>query len=203
MVVSHKAYIFRFSISDDERDDCAYTIQKHSPFKTMEYEVEMYAHLPIEGIGMAEKTFLHSLWQYDSITALHEGLGENGYCRTGIKWRIRGKQSSLEGETEKDGQPGTIEARIMHGTLDADHINNWVTVLERIVHIVRALPDHEFRDFLGGFVTCRTPDQLLRMLEVPDEIRQYWLDPKRRDAEDDFWEYPDRDVVDWNNPFSK
>ncbi|KAI1365595.1 hypothetical protein F5Y08DRAFT_327932 [Xylaria arbuscula] len=190
-----------YSPDEDQRTKYADAVQKHRPARKLEYETQMKANLPGDGLEWQEEEFLRHVWQYDSITVLHQGLGENYYCRTGIKWRIRGRESSLDGETELDRQPGTIEARIMHGTLDAYHINNWVTVLERIVHVVRDYQDKAFQDFLGEFIVDRTIGRLLELLGVSDEIKQYWLDPKRRDGQNQYWQYPDRDVVDWKEPF--
>ncbi|KAI0905813.1 hypothetical protein F4823DRAFT_627555 [Ustulina deusta] len=194
-----------FSVVDEERRDCAGAIQaSHPPSQRREYEAIMEANVPVDRVTKDERKLLYYLWQYDSITALNEGLGQNQYCRTGIKWRIRGQNSSLEEypqEPEEPKEPGTIEVRIMQGTLDADHINNWVVVLEHIVHVVRNLSEEKFQVFLRQFLACRTYEQLLTLLHVPDDIQEYWKDPKRRDSKREFWEYPDKDEVDWIDPF--
>lgn len=61
-----------------------------------------------------QKVILYYIWHYNSITELHEGLGQNQYCRPGVKWRIRGKNTSLQGYGDPDvvPEPGTIEVRI-------------------------------------------------------------------------------------------
>ncbi|KAI0508476.1 hypothetical protein F5B22DRAFT_649969 [Xylaria bambusicola] len=191
-----------FSIDQQQRQDCANVLPaNHPPRQRMQYDGELMQNVPSENIETVEKKFLQNLWRYDSITDLHRGLGESKYCRTGIKWRIRGKDISTERAPRGDDQPGTIEARIMHGTLDADNINNWVIVLGRIVHVVRDYSDAEFRAFLASFLLSRSPGQLLVLLKVPDEVLRYWMDPKRRDTQGRYWEYPDRDLVDWQQPF--
>ncbi|KAK5634783.1 hypothetical protein RRF57_010496 [Xylaria bambusicola] len=191
-----------FSSDEQERQACASTIPANNPpLQRMNCDRELIRNVPLQRLGDVWRKFLQNLWQYGSITELHKGLGESQYCRTGIKWRIRGKNSSTERATQDDEQPGTIEARIMHGTLDADNINNWVIVLERIVHVVRNFSDDEFREFLSEFLSSRSPGRLLALLEVPEEVRQYYVDPKRRDTQDMYWEYPDHDLVDWNQPF--
>ncbi|KAI0399699.1 hypothetical protein F4802DRAFT_602759 [Xylaria palmicola] len=190
-----------------ERRSCARAVPpKHSETAKNRYTSEMREIVPARGVIRDDMrtSFLYCVWQYDSINALHYGLGENQLCRTGVKWRIRGAESSLDGQIGEIGatpQPGTIEVRIMQGTLDADHINNWVVVLEHIVRAVRDLSNNDFRDLLTQFLLDNTQGRLLALLGVPEDVRQYWLDPKRRDAADEWWEYPDRDVVDWNDPF--
>jgi hypothetical protein len=104
-------------------------------------------------------------------------------------------------ELAQSQQPGTVEVRIMQGTLDADHINNWVVVLQHIVQAVRNLSDEDFQALLAQFVLDQTRERLLTVLGVPDDVRDYWLDGKRRDATDSWWEYPDKDKVDWGEPF--
>ncbi|KAI0553487.1 hypothetical protein F4679DRAFT_571185 [Xylaria curta] len=203
--------LWRALYSDvNQRNDCAGAIMNnYSPAVKRAYTAEFAKNIPHRNQSLTETQYgiLHYIWHYHSIDDLHYALGENKYCRTGIKWRIRGKHSSLHAyedpdvEYEEGQQPGTIEVRIMHGTLDADHINNWVTVLERVAHVVRNLSDEEFSEILNQFISNQTRERLLELLGVPDDIRQYWLDRKRRDAGDRYWEYPDRDLVDWRQPF--
>jgi len=144
---------------------------------------------------------VYYIWQYKSINELNIGLGENPRARTGLKWRVRGKYSSQEKTNECAPQPGTVEVRIMQGTLDADHINNWVAFLERIVHVVRNLTNHEFRTLLDTWLAQPTGAKLLEVLGLPEDLQKYWTDPKRRDENNEWWEYPDKDKVDWGEPF--
>ncbi|KAI0184001.1 hypothetical protein EV127DRAFT_413607 [Xylaria flabelliformis] len=194
----------------EQRNDCAGAItNNYSPAIKRAYTAEFAKNIPHQHQSLTETQhgILYYIWHYHSIDDLHFALGENKYCRTGIKWRIRGKYSSLSAyddpdvEYEEGQQPGTIEVRIMHGTLDADHINNWATVLERVTHVVRNLSDEAFSEILNQFLANQTRERLLELLGVPDDIRQYWLDPKRRDAANKYWEYPDGDLVDWRQPF--
>jgi hypothetical protein len=174
----------------------------HPPDIEAAYEAESRANVSDENLTDDQKEFIWYMWQISSINNLNEVLGENIFCKTGIKWRVRGKESSLEiYEGDDDPQPGTVEVRIMQGTLDADHINNWVVVLEHIVDVVRNLSDDEFRELLNQFAADQTRDRLLSLLNVPDAIRLYWLDPKRRDGADDWWEYPDLDRVNFGELF--
>ncbi|KAI1175384.1 hypothetical protein F4777DRAFT_598563 [Nemania sp. FL0916] len=173
--------------------------QKQTYADEMAANVSRNANMPDQ-----YRELIYLIWQYPSITALHQGLGESTLVRTGIKWQIRGVNSSLERPAANDpsaSQPGTIEVRIMQGTLDADHINNWVAVLEKVCHAVRDLSDNDFRQLLDQFLNSPTRDGLLQVLGVSDSVRQYWRDRKRRDAMDRYWEYPDHDMVDWNQPF--
>ncbi|KAI0967068.1 hypothetical protein F4678DRAFT_475506 [Xylaria arbuscula] len=191
-----------FSPSPERREEDAPAMPNSHPRMKVEFGFQMLDHVPASEITQQERLFLHYVWHYDSINFLDFGLGENTVCRTGIKWRIRGRNSSLEKQFGEHTSPGTIEARIMHGTLDADHINNWVRLLEHIVHVVRDYSATDYRDALRRFVQNRTLDQLLDVLQVSDDLKAYWRDPKRRDSEDKYWEYPDKDLVDWTDPFN-
>ncbi|KAI8949745.1 hypothetical protein F4801DRAFT_603090 [Xylaria longipes] len=195
-----------FATEGIERRRCSSAVVFSYPTATKRvYTTEFTNNTPCFNANMTknQKIMLYYIWMYNSINHLHEALGENYYCRAGVKWRIRGKYSSLQGYEDPDvvPEPGTIEVRIMHGTLDADHINNWVSVLERITYVVRNLTDYDFQELLNQFMLDQTRERLLTLLGVPDDIRQYWLDRKRRDAGNNYWEYPDRDKVDWEDPF--
>ncbi|KAI0421201.1 hypothetical protein F5X98DRAFT_391121 [Xylaria grammica] len=182
-----------------ERRTCAGIPQRYHPeAKRREFEAQMEANVPSNAVS---DEFIFYLWQFDSINALNEGLGQNDFCKPGVRWRIRGVDSSLDGNIFAVGEPGTIEVRVMHGTLDADNINNWVIVLEHIVDVVRTFDDEKFKDLLAQHLADERPDRLLHLLGVPDDIREYWRDPKRRDEGDRYWEYPDKDLVDWVDPF--
>ncbi|KAI0450642.1 hypothetical protein F5B21DRAFT_489901 [Xylaria acuta] len=203
--------LWRALFADDrvERTICARAvINNYSPALKNVYLTQFAYNVPTTNPNLTQDqtTVLYYIWSYDSISHLHESLGENSYSRPGIKWRIRGKHSSLEEYDDEHGraqapEPGTIEVRIMQGTLDADHINNWVTVLERVTHVVRTLSDEDFSELLNQFLNNQTREQLLTLLGVPNDIREYWLDRNRRDAGNHYWEYPDRDLVDWRDPF--
>lgn len=157
---------------------------------------------PSYNLTQKQETILYLLWQIDNITDLHYALGETDVSRTGVKWRVRGTQSSLEDyESSPSPQPGTVEIRIMQGTLDADHINNWVVVLERIMHATRNLSNADFQGLLSQFVINPTQELLLFLLGVPADIQEYWADAKRRNQSNTWWEYPDQDRVDWDQPF--
>ncbi|GAW20184.1 hypothetical protein ANO14919_096810 [Xylariales sp. No.14919] len=182
-----------------ERRTCAGIPQRYHPeAKRREFEAQMEANVPSNAVS---DEFIFYLWQFDSINALNEGLGQNDFCKPGVRWRIRGVDSSLDGNIFAVGEPGTIEVRVMHGTLDADNINNWVIVLEHIVDVVRTFDDEKFKDLLAQHLADERPDRLLHLLGVPDDTREYWRDPKRRDEDDRYWEYPDKDLVDWADPF--
>ncbi|KAF2967179.1 hypothetical protein GQX73_g6406 [Xylaria multiplex] len=191
-----------YSRSQSEREECASIPQRHLGDKKLGFEADMNANVPCGDLIWTSNVFIYYIWQFDSITALHEGLGENQYCRTAIKWRIRGQNSSLEGDPDEPNEPGTIETRVMQGTLDADHINHWVVILEHIVDAVRNMEDAEFRDLIRRLLLDKSQDGFLRLLGVPEDVREYWRNPKRRDTDDRFWEYPDKDKVDWADPFS-
>ncbi|KAI0442153.1 hypothetical protein F4803DRAFT_551460 [Xylaria telfairii] len=195
-----------YSAQPEVRSGCGYVLQRNYPPAIGQVYMNQFANnVPNVNPELRDeqKTILFYIWHYNTITELHEALGQNMYCRPGVKWRIRGRDSSLQGYGDDDivPEPGTIEVRIMQGTLDADHINNWIVVLERVVHVVRTLSDDDFSNLLDAFLRDQTRERLLELLGVPDDIRQYWRDGKRRDENDRYWEYPDHDVVDWKQPF--
>ncbi|KAI0398559.1 hypothetical protein F5Y17DRAFT_454122 [Xylariaceae sp. FL0594] len=168
------------------------------------FAMEAQANIPYHRLTREQKAMTYWIWQFNSINGLNAGLGkqEHKEIRTGLKWRVRGLYSSYEkSEDGGDPQPGTVEVRIMQGTLDADYINNWVSILERIVHVVRKLKNHEFKALLDTWLQQPTAEKLLEVLQVPEDLRKYWTDPKRRDKRNEWWEYPDRDMVDWGQPF--
>ncbi|KAI1330862.1 putative amidoligase enzyme-domain-containing protein [Xylariaceae sp. FL0255] len=154
------------------------------------------AHIPKNELGDDEIRFLEFLWQIPTVTQINYCLGENEDIRTGLRWRVSGRQHTRAGDGTQ-----TIEARIMAGTLDADHINNWAIVLERIVHTVRNLSDADFQAALRQIARERTRASLMLAIGVPDAVRAYWLNLKRRDDKDQWWEYPDKDKVQWKQPF--
>ncbi|KAI0873527.1 hypothetical protein GGS24DRAFT_501750 [Hypoxylon argillaceum] len=194
-----------YSDDSSERQHSADTMQANHPAaEKLAYEAQMAEHVSTQNLTTEESGFLYYVWQYKTIDKLREGLGDNKYRRMGVRWRIRGLESSLDPPPLRPWErkdPGTIEVRIMQGTLDADHINNWVTVLEHIAHQVRNSSNESFRQLLTQFAQERTRDRLLQLLDVPNDVRLYWLDRKRRDSTDHWWEYPDKDLVDWGNPF--
>ncbi|KAI8628219.1 hypothetical protein F5Y19DRAFT_476629 [Xylariaceae sp. FL1651] len=175
----------------------------HSEATKEAYWTELCANVPVRSIPDDQVEFIYYIWQLSSINNLNFALGENAQCRTGLKWRVRGQVNSMEAplNPDKQVQPGTVEVRIMQGTLDADHINNWTIVLEQVVDMVRNLPDREFQQLLKDFVEDKSRNKLLYLLEVPDEVRLWWQSPKRRDEHDAWFEYPDQDLVDWGQPF--
>ncbi|KAI0100632.1 hypothetical protein GGR51DRAFT_347373 [Nemania sp. FL0031] len=192
-----------YSSVQAERRSCADAINAtNPPQEKLAYERQLEEVVPIDVVSFEQKAFLYYVWQYTTITDLNRGLGENNYCRPGVRWRIRGDQSSLDPPAwGTRPQPGTIEIRIMQGTLDADHINNWVKLLGRVVDVTRNLSNQDFRLRLAQFLGDPTREELLKILEVPDDVHRYWLARKRRDAQNEWWEYPDKDVVDWQQPF--
>ncbi|KAI0165695.1 hypothetical protein GGR57DRAFT_512759 [Xylariaceae sp. FL1272] len=175
----------RFSDDFDIRDDLESTVEYHPDNITSQYEALMEANVPADSEDLEddESYFLRALYRCSSITNLAYALNAND-------------------DQQADPESQTIEARIMAGTLDADHINNWIAVLEHIVTIARDWSNARFRQMLERFLPDRSMENLLREIGVSDYIRDYWLDPKRRDATNTWWEYPDRDRVDWGNPFN-
>ncbi|KAI1817921.1 hypothetical protein GGS20DRAFT_423528 [Poronia punctata] len=204
-------YLALFKDEKEIREMYGWAITTNRVEVTNMFANEARAHVPYDSLTSEQMTMVYFIWQYRSINGLNKGLGETDRARTGLKWRVRGVHSSLEKEVVEEvsdydsdvlfPQPGTVEVRIMQGTLDADHINNWVVVLEHIVRAVRDLTANDYQTLLSRFLEQPTRERLLTVLGVPHHIRTYWLDPKRRNEADTWWEYPDKDRVDWAQPF--
>ncbi|KAI1497457.1 hypothetical protein F5X99DRAFT_413036 [Biscogniauxia marginata] len=169
------------------------------------------AHVPFALLDSSQQGFLAHLWQITTINELASAL--NGYhntrnmflIRVGLRWRVSGdKRTEDAGSEGGDPVQQTVEARVMQGTLDADNINHWIVVLECIVRTVRNWSTADFRQLLQNHLSNQPAPQrgvLLQLLGVPLATRNYWANPIRRDATDSWFEYPDKDRVDWEQPF--
>ncbi|KAI5920618.1 hypothetical protein F4810DRAFT_713308 [Camillea tinctor] len=173
-----------------------------------QFRASFEANVPIAHLDAPQINFLWHLWQLSSITRLAQALTgyereEDRFCiRTGLRWRLFGRKNTPAAVADRGTQ--TVEVRIMQGTLDADHINNWIAILVHVVAAVRNWSADDFQRLLAG-VLVEPPDgrarALFALLGVPQGVVEYWADQRRRDERDEWWEYPDKDRVDWDNPF--
>ncbi|KAI1470308.1 uncharacterized protein F4812DRAFT_468948 [Daldinia caldariorum] len=169
-------------------------------------------HVNLELLDAQRSEFLQNVWQYATISELTDAMA--GALQDGLRFfqpaleiHLRGdKTSNLSGKRTT----GTIEIRTMHGTLDADHIIQWVAVLRRYLHYARDASADEFKMITKAFSEILTSSphkvyDILRVLEPPPETVYYFMSAvnRRGDAklDQDWWVYPDEDRVDWSNPF--
>ncbi|KAI1379480.1 hypothetical protein F4677DRAFT_409336 [Hypoxylon crocopeplum] len=180
---------------------------------------------PLGWLGAADIEFLRCIWDYTSINALNAAMKHavtnyrafNGdIMRRGIQKRPSVRMRMTGVKTSGDPQEmdhlkrtqQTFEIRTMQGTLDANHINHWATVLGRLVHYARREPTEQFRQLITLYrdrvSAAQNLWELLAILDVPVQTRSFFEAPINRgvDAEGrEWWQYPDRDRVDWGDPF--
>ncbi|KAI0967649.1 hypothetical protein F4678DRAFT_482969 [Xylaria arbuscula] len=135
--------------------------------------------------------FLQHVWQYHTINQLGEAMGSGVFADTCVRWRISG--GNLSDRASEDNLQ-TLEFRSMQGTLDADHIWKWARILERLVVFARDSTDNEFSTAMTDIAANR----LSNSLGLDQEDLQWFQD---RRTDDDYFEYPDGDRVDWREPF--
>ncbi|KAI1660942.1 hypothetical protein F4813DRAFT_268691 [Daldinia decipiens] len=187
-------------------------LPRSTPAERDRSKASMAEHFDISTVEKSIREFISNVWHYTSISDLTDALAggeddENDYIRPAIRIRIRGDKKSDE---PNENNPATIEVRTMHGTLDADHILQWVIVLEKLLALSRNAPNA----LINGTVKLmmgalnRTNDkvhQLLLGLQLPPRTVHYFMSEVNRTGNaalgEDWWVYPDRDVVDWLDPF--
>ncbi|KAI0023615.1 hypothetical protein F4780DRAFT_786345 [Xylariomycetidae sp. FL0641] len=186
---------------------------------------DLAAHVPGTGrLARRHPELLRLLWGYVSVSALAEGLRDGQYrCRGSsgndddddedgvcVAVHARGwKRSGDRGEIEQQQTAHTVEVRLMAATLDAEHVAHWARVVEALARFARdaATPD-AFREALARWQAW--PRQtgpgalagLAAVFGVPADTRA-WFEANAggRVMENDFFTYPDGDLVDWTNPW--
>ncbi|KAI1457960.1 hypothetical protein F4805DRAFT_426005 [Annulohypoxylon moriforme] len=167
--------------------------------------VLMNMHVPVNRLDQRQREYIEKIWCYQTLSEMHEAVTSPSRS---LSARIR-----ISGGKTSDGAdyatPQTIEIRTMQGTIDANHINHWIAVMKRVMYYVRNQTADQFRELLSRFFDrIHGPDDLwllLQLLEAPMETRQYFAHPYNRGYDpgtsEQWWMYPDRDVVDWTQPF--
>ena len=95
-------------------------------------------------------------------------------------------------------------------------INHWITILQRIIYFVRRASNDEFFQLMSVLISSSiqgySVDQLrsrirriMIALGVPIATIHYFQDERNtgydQDSGFEWWMYPDRDFVDWGEPF--
>ncbi|KAI0111716.1 hypothetical protein F4814DRAFT_364121 [Daldinia grandis] len=180
-----------------ELDDNLSDIEQKNPRVYRENMNEMRNHVPFrptstDSYNLDEhiRNVIYEIWKYPNITELSRGMaGENN---TYAKLRIAGNQAS----TITAWQKGTIEIRLMQGTLDAGHIAHWMKICERLIIWSRDSTAQEFYDGLLRTLGDLTP--LGDIIGIPEETKLWFQDQQ---GDSGYFEYPDQDRVNWGEPF--
>ncbi|KAI1647863.1 uncharacterized protein F4817DRAFT_336163 [Daldinia loculata] len=187
-------------------------LPRSSPTERARNRAAMDDHFDISTTDRRMREFVQNVWHYTSITDLTNALAggeddEMDYIRPAIRVRIKGDKKS---DDPDENNPATIEVRTMHGTLDADHILEWLVVLEKILALSRYATNEVYKGtvLLATRMLNRTDSQvhsLLLGLQLPPRTIHYFMSDLNRVGNaahgEDWWVYPDLDVVDWLDPF--
>ncbi|KAL7627771.1 hypothetical protein AAE478_001966 [Parahypoxylon ruwenzoriense] len=191
--------------TEGERRMCADFLPRTAPETEKRNKRIMAEHIPMEHLHPDEAEFFTDVWKYTTLDELCSALHGISYYRPTARIRISGEKVSAE---SKEFIPQTIEIRTMHGTLDADHINHWIIVLQRIIYYVRRASTASYQNLIRGIMTQILADQnvrlLLELLGVPKETIDYFFHPSHRGEDENgksWWVYPDNDRVNWGDPF--
>ncbi|KAJ2975493.1 hypothetical protein NUW58_g8338 [Xylaria curta] len=160
--------------------------------KKRTYESLMMEYLP--AINRARlREFFYNVWQYGSIDELNEGMGTGTFGTCSIRWRIAGEKLSHPLGYRNYIQ--TLEFRMMHGTLDADHVWKWASICERLVVFCRDSTPEVFKNTIEQLLGGNFPNSIGFN---DDDLN--WFQARRTD--DEYFAYPDPNGrVNWIDPF--
>ncbi|KAI0111511.1 hypothetical protein F4814DRAFT_357179 [Daldinia grandis] len=187
-------------------------IPRSSPPERARNEAAMAHHFDITTANKRTREFIQNVWYYPTISELTDALAggehpENDHIRPAVRARIRGNKKS---EDPVEDSPATIEIRTMHGTLDADHILQWLVVLEKLLTLSRYASNAVYKGTIALILDALSRvdnrvHNLLLGLQLPPRTIHYFMSDINRVGDstrgEDWWVYPDRDVVDWVEPF--
>jgi hypothetical protein len=156
------------------------------------YERQMVSHLPQIDSPRLEEYFVN-IWQYQTINDLRDAMNGATGLESGMRWQVSGDKLSLRPDGPSKIQ--TLELRMMQGTMDADHIWRWASLLERVVVFAR---DSSPLDFKLAIDSLRKNILSDRLGFNQDDLE--WFRARRTD--NDYFAYPDPDgMVNWKDPF--
>ncbi|TGJ87472.1 hypothetical protein E0Z10_g1248 [Xylaria hypoxylon] len=173
------------------RDDryTAYGATVTGPKRTL-YETQMRQYIPELGRRRRLQEYFYHLWLYDTINELNSAMYPVGSgC---VRWIISGNKLSDEPGAFRKLQ--TLEFRLMQGTLDADHIWKWTSILERLVVFARDSTADVYRNAVAELLEQELPDAL--GLNKDDMA---WF--KSRATDGDHFAYPENGEINWSDPF--
>ncbi|KAI0852807.1 hypothetical protein F5Y00DRAFT_272439 [Daldinia vernicosa] len=182
------------SLKANTRDDLS-AIEEEDPEAYKENMAEMNNHVPFtpdEGdtfnLGQI-RNIIHEVWKYQTVSEVTDGM--SGVNSPYVKYHISGKDVSKVQEYLK----GTLEIRLMQGTLDAEHILRWMKICERIIIYSR---DTTARQFRNGILRILSLEPFNKVIGIPDGIMEWF---REQQGISGYFEYPDEDRVDWEDPF--
>ncbi|KAI8964424.1 hypothetical protein F5Y11DRAFT_345570 [Daldinia sp. FL1419] len=187
-------------------------LPRASPSEKKRHQENLTNHVNITNLPANVLEFLRNVWMYPTLSELASAMaggkdGNDDYLRPSIRVRVSGEKKS---DTARMNIPQTIEVRTMQGTLDADHLRQWLTVLRRLIALSFEAPPETFLNAVNSIVEAQKSNQdgvkdILTALNVPPRTLHYFTSRNHRRGDpttnDVWWVYPDNDMVDWDQPF--
>ncbi|KAI1658345.1 hypothetical protein F4813DRAFT_395724 [Daldinia decipiens] len=177
--------------------DCLSTVENSDPEAYGRSMIEMSNHVPFTlsstdtyNVSDEIRKIVNEVWKYQRITELSEGM--SNYTDLYVKFRISGDLLS----TNREKESGTLEIRLMQGTLDADHIERWMKICERIINYSRDTSNSDF--YSGIHKILRNSAPLEEIIGLPARYLDWFTE---RQGTSGYFEYPDKDRVNWDDPF--
>ncbi|KAI2621182.1 hypothetical protein GGR54DRAFT_600502 [Hypoxylon sp. NC1633] len=165
------------------------------PQKSARYRNARRRHIPPDArahIPQYMRDMIEQLWQYDTISKLNHGMTSRGSYGS-LRYRFTGQKLS---NPPSWGSTQTLEVRLMQGTMDADHIRRWATVIERMIIFSRDTTAQQYNQGLQTMVTgAQTPWTVMGVPQV--DVEWFGL----HNGAKGYFEYPDKDKVNWADPF--
>ncbi|KAI1425321.1 hypothetical protein F5Y12DRAFT_796049 [Xylaria sp. FL1777] len=160
--------------------------------KKAAYERQMEQYIPDLSDYRRLRLFLTHIWQFQELNELRDAMQQGEMGTSCIRWRVTGNKLSPR---PSQHSIETLEFRMMQGTLDAEHIWKWASVLERLVIFARDSTDDVFRGTIEELLEQNLPASLgLNQNDLQ------WFRTRTPDGEE-YFAYPDNDLVDWGEPF--
>ncbi|OTA59314.1 hypothetical protein K449DRAFT_448406 [Hypoxylon sp. EC38] len=186
------------AISSTQRDTTHLSnLRNRDPWMADYYMQRMGEHVPTTLVPSLFpqnlKDIIREIWLYDSITHLCAGIC-NGEDYGQVRFRCQGAYIT---DNINPFYTQTLEVRLMQGTFDADHIWRWITICYHLLMYARDTSPNEFYNGLLAMLNLTQPP--FEVLKIPDEIMD-WFE-KRLDEQTGYFVYPDKDRVNWAQPF--
>lgn len=152
----------------------------------------MENHIPDLGERLKLHEYFTNIWQYKTINEINAGMTSGIRGTTCVRWRIQGEQ--LSDETGPYRKIQTLEFRLCQGTLDAEHVWKWASILERLVIFARDSTAEDFRVTVQHLLDGIYPD-----LIGFNQADVNWFESRGVNG---YFAYPEPDGrVDWTDPF--
>jgi len=152
------------------------------------YAIQMAHHMP-RVARPDQRAFFHNIWQYARLTDLSEALALKER-KGSLCWYLTGRKLTPEPTTE---YRQTMEFRMMQGTMDAQHIWRWASICERLVVFCRDSSAAVFKSAIQDIMDGKLPELGFSREDLA------WF--AARQTDDGYFEYPDRNHVEWSQVF--